>query len=324
LDYAPLGKTGLRASVAGLGCGGFSQLGLAKGKSESEAIALVREALDLGVNLIDTAPGYGTEPVVGKAIAGRVRDKVIVCTKSLIHNRAGLIPVEDIVASLERSLRVLGTDHVDVFMLHAVSPQVYTHARDTVALALLREKEKGKLRHLGITETAPNDHEHRMLAEALPEGPWEVAMLGYHMLHQNAERIVLPLTRARGVGTLLMFAVRSIFSQPQRLKSAMQDLKARGLLPASIADSSDPLGFLVHAGGASSLTDAAYRFVRHTAGVDVVLFGTSDRAHLRENIASLEKPALPAADVEKIKVLFGHLVGTGLDAPSHNPGATAP
>src|SRR6185295_12337680 len=55
MDYVTLGRTGLRVSVAGLGCGGFSRLGLGTGKSEAEAIGLVRQALDLGINLLDTA-----------------------------------------------------------------------------------------------------------------------------------------------------------------------------------------------------------------------------------------------------------------------------
>jgi L-galactose dehydrogenase len=68
MEYVTLGRTGLRVSVAGLGCGGFSRLGLGTGKSEEEAVALVRHALDLGVNLLDTAAVYGTEGVVGQAI----------------------------------------------------------------------------------------------------------------------------------------------------------------------------------------------------------------------------------------------------------------
>lgn len=65
------------------------------------------------------------------------------------------------------------------------------------------------------------------------------------------------------------------------------------------------------------MTDAAYRYVRHEPGVDVVLFGTGDQAHLRSNIESLLKPPLPAADRRRLAELFGHLVGVGLD----NPGA---
>lgn len=323
MDYVPLGNTGLRASVAGLGAGGFSRLGLNKGKSESEAVGLVREAMDLGVNLIDTAPPYGTEKVIGKAIAGAPREKLIICTKSAIHRRDQMIPAAEVIASLENSLRTLGTDFVDVFMLHAVPASVLAHASDVIVPALLREKEKGKLRHIGLTETAPNDHQHEMLTHALPAGLWEVTMLGFNMLHQNAKQFLFPLTHEKAIGTLLMFAVRSIFSNPERMRATMVDLGARGLLPASIAESSDPLGFLVHAAGASSLTDAAYRYVRHTAGVDVVLFGTSDPAHLRANVASLEKGPLPKGDLEKISALFGHLIGVGLDAPAHNPGATA-
>jgi len=63
MQYATLGRTGLRVSVAGLGCGGNSRLGLSVGKSEQEAIALVRCAIDLGVNFFDTAEAYGTEEV---------------------------------------------------------------------------------------------------------------------------------------------------------------------------------------------------------------------------------------------------------------------
>src|SRR5215813_8775028 len=82
MEYTTLGKTGLRVSVAGLGCGGFSQLGLAQGKSESDAIAIVRHALDLGVNLFDTAAAYGTEEMLGTAIKSVRREEVVICTKA--------------------------------------------------------------------------------------------------------------------------------------------------------------------------------------------------------------------------------------------------
>ena len=70
-----------------------------------------------------------------------------------------------------------------------------------------------------------------------------------------------------------------------------------------------------HPGGASSLTDAAYRYVRHEPGVDVVLFGTGDTEHLRANVASILKSPLPAADRTKLEDLFSHLRGVGLELP---------
>jgi len=123
---------------------------------------------------------------------------------------------------------------------------------------------------------------------------------------------------------LLMFAVRNIFSKPDRLRATMRELADDGLVPRELADNPDPLGFLVHDGGASSLIDAAYRFVRHEPGVDVVLFGTGEPAHLKTNIASILKPPLPETDRARLAELFGHLVGVGLDAPHLSPPSRRP
>ncbi|HTV87397.1 MAG TPA: aldo/keto reductase [Stellaceae bacterium] len=319
MDYTTLGRTGLRVSVAGLGCGGFSRLGLGTGGSEGDAIAIVRAALDLGVTLFDTAAAYGTEPVLGRALQGVKREAVVICTKAPFGvSNPNTLP-ERAVASLDRSLKELGTDYVDVYQLHGIAPAAYDHAVRVIAPALLREKEKGKFRFLGITETAPGDPGHDMVRHACADGVWDVAMIAFHMLHQNARERAFPLTRQHGVGTLLMFAVRNIFSQPGRLQGTLRELAADGLVPRAVADDPDPLGFLVHPGGAVGVIDAAYRFVRHEPGVDVVLFGTGDPAHLRSNIASLLRPPLPAADRARLAELFGHLVGVGLDAPHLTP-----
>jgi len=315
MEYTTLGRTGLNVSVAGLGCGGFSRLGLGTGKSEADAIAIIRAALDLGVNLFDTAAAYGTEPVLGRALAGVPRDKVVICTKAPFGVSNPDSSPERAVASLDRSLKELGTDYIDVYQLHGIAPRAYDHAFDALAPALLREREKGKFRWLGITETAPGDPQHQMVQRAARDGVWDVAMVAFHMMHQNARSAVFPLTQEHRVGTLMMFAVRNIFSRPERLASTMRELAADGLVPQALADDPDPLGFLVHDGGATSVIDAAYRFVRHEPGVDVVLFGTGDHEHLRSNIASILKPPLPAADRDRLAALFGHLVGVGLDAP---------
>jgi aryl-alcohol dehydrogenase-like predicted oxidoreductase len=135
------------------------------------------------------------------------------------------------------------------------------------------------------------------------------------MMHQNARELVFPVTREHKVGTLLMFAVRNIFSQPGRLQATLRDLAANGEVAAALAENDDPLGFLIHEGGASSVVDACYRYVRHEPGVDVALFGTGSPTHLKTNIESLLKPPLPKADHQRLGALFGHLVGVGLDAP---------
>ena len=315
MEYIGLGRTGLRVSVAGLGCGGFSQLGLGRGKSEAEAVALIHRALDLGVNLFDTAAAYGTEAVLGKALAAVRREEVVIATKAPFNVSNPNSSAASAVTSLDNSLRQLATDYIDVYQLHGVAPAAYDHACNVIAPALLKEKAKGKFRHLGITETAPHDPEHKMLQRAVADGVWDVAMVGFHMMHQNAREAVFPLTRQHRVGTLLMFAVRNIFSRPGQLAATMQELAAEGEVPRWLTETDNPLGFLIYEGGAQSVIDAAYRFARHEPGVDVVLFGTGDPEHLRTNIASLLAPPLPEADCARLASLFGHLVGVGLDAP---------
>ena len=253
--------------------------------------------------------------MLGKAIKSVPRDNVVICTKAPFSWSSGRADPQGIVASLDQSLRQLDTDYVDVYQLHGVAPAHYDHALHKLAPVLLREKEKGKFRFLGITETAPHDLQHDTLHRAAADGVWDVAMVGFSMTHQNARDRVFPVTREHQVGTLLMFAVRNIFSQPGRLAATLRELAAEGQVAAALAESDDPLGFLVHDNGASSIVDACYRYVRHEPGVDVVLFGTGSPAHLKTNIESLLKPPLPGADRKKLGELFGHLVGVGLDAP---------
>ena len=315
MDQVAFGRTGLSVSVAGLGCGGNSRLGLGQGKSEADAVRVARAAYDLGVNFFDTAQAYGTEAVVGEAAQQIGRDKVVLSTKSLIVKNGARLSVADLTANLEASLGLLKTDYVDVFNLHAVKPDDYAFAEAEMLPELIKARDVGKIRHIGITETSPHDPEQRTLQVALENPAWEAAMFAIHMLHQGARRYVLPLTQANGVGTMAMFVVRNIFSQPDVLADNIDALIAKGEIDASLGEGRDALGFLIHDGGARSLTDAAYRFVRHTPGIDVTLFGTGSIAHLEANIASILRPSLPETDVARLHELFGHLKGVGLDLP---------
>lgn len=310
-----LGRTGLTVSVAGLGCGGNSRLGLGRGKSPSECVSLVHAAFDQGVNLLDTAEAYGTEEIVGEALTGRDRSKFVISTKSRYAVAGQLLSAAEVVANLDQSLKRLRTDTIDVFHVHTVRPQHYDYVASEIVPALLAERDKGKFRFLGITETPPNDPDQTMMPRAVQDDCWDVAMVAFHMLHQGARTTVFPATRAKGIGTLIMFAVRNIFSRPDALRSAIRDLAAAGRIPAAYSESNEPLGFLIHEGGATSLTDAAYRFARHEPGVDVVLFGTGDVAHVAENVASVNAPPLPETDVVRLREVFGALTGVGLDLP---------
>ena len=201
-----------------------------------------------------------------------------------------------------------------MFNLHAVDPDMYDYALGTLAPALVAQREKGKIRHFGLAENPIVDFTNETLKRALRGPVWEVFMVGFHMMHQGARENVFAATRENGVGTLLMFAVRSIFTDPPRVAREMKELAAKGLVEKWLGETDDPLGFLVHEHGAANMIEAAYRFARHEPGVDVVLFGTGDAEHLRTNVASLLKPSLPDADRAKLAALFGHLKGIGLDS----------
>ncbi|MEA3025198.1 MAG: hypothetical protein QOF91_483, partial [Alphaproteobacteria bacterium] len=185
MQYTTLGRTNLRVSVAGLGTGGFSRLGLKAGKTEEESARLIHEAVGLGINFIDTAQSYGTEGVVGRALKTIPRDQVVIATKVQFRGKP-FAPPEKVVAALDNSLRLMGTDHVDVFNLHGVEIDEYDYALQVMAPALIKEKEKGKIRHIGITENPIVDHRNEMLKRAVRDPVWEVFMVGFHMMHQGA------------------------------------------------------------------------------------------------------------------------------------------
>lgn len=307
MEYTTLGRTGLRVSVAGLGCGGPSRLGIATGGSEDNAVAVVQAAMDHGINLLDTAEAYGTEPFVGRAIAGR-RDDVVIATKAWWQNREGGLRSENgIERALNASLSSLGTDHVDVYFLHGVTLDVYREVADRFVPVLERFRDEGKVRYIGVTEHFGSDTTHEMLAEALSSDDWiDVVMVGFSLLNQTARDSVFPLTQQKKVGTLNMFAVRRALSRPDELSKQIASLRNEGVLDGEL-DPDDPLGFLVRPDGASSVVDAAYRFCRYEPGNDVVLTGTGNVDHLAENVASLVAPPLPAEDVARLREVFARV-----------------
>ena len=109
------------------------------------------------------------------------------------------------------------------------------------------------------------------------------------------------------IGVLNMFAVRRALSQPARLKELCAELVEKGVIAKNAVDLNDPLGFLLGETDAATLPEAAYRFCRHEPGVEVVLTGTGNPDHLKENIAAILKPRLPEPALAKFDALFGQL-----------------
>ena len=317
MEYIKLGKTGLKVSVACLGCGGSSTIGKSTGKTENQSINLIKTALDLGVNFFDTANVYGTEKILGKAIKNVSRDQIVISTKHQISTKDKKFSSIDIISGIENSLKELKTDYIDIFHLHGVAPKDFDHAISLMP-ELMREKEKGKFRFLGITESSPIDHNQITISKALNTNYFDVMMLAFSIMNQNAKKEILPKTMSKNIGTMSMFVVRSLFSVKGRLKKEIDRLVKNKQLPEWFLDEKEPLEYFLKDSGANNIIDACYRYVRHQKGIDTVLFGTGDIDHLKKNIRSIVNSKLSDECINKFNQYFSHLKGVGLDFPERN------
>jgi aryl-alcohol dehydrogenase-like predicted oxidoreductase len=191
----------LEVPAIGLGCMGMSEF---YGPSdETEAIATIHRAIDLGVTLLDTADMYGpftNEELVGRAIRGR-RDQVILATKCGIVRDQSNLTIRGIDGSpayilmaCEASLKRLGVDHVDLYQLHRIDPKV--PIEDSVG-AMAELVRQGKTRHIGLSEAGP-----QTLRRAAAVHPIASLQTEYSLLTRDAEAEVIPTCRELGVGFL--------------------------------------------------------------------------------------------------------------------------
>ncbi len=305
MDYTTLGRTGMRVSVMGLGCGGHSRLGQSYGLTESQSAQVVRAAFDHGITFFDTAEGYDTEAILGAGLRGIPRERVVISTKMSPVLDGRVAPREHVREALEASLSRLKMEYVDVYLLHGLSARHYDEAHRQLVPELIKLRGEGKVRAIGVTEAFVSDPGHVMLQRAMHDDCWEVIMVGFNLLNQSARDRVLSTAQQKDIGTLNMFAVRRALSDPAVLSEVISDLGRRGLVDEQAAR--DALEAVVSDGAASSLQDAAYRFCRHEPGLDVVLSGTGNAAHLASNVASITGRPLPEEHVARLREVFSRV-----------------
>lgn len=308
MEYRRLGRTNLDVSLLGLGSGGPSQLGQKSGVPESDAHTLIDVALGLGINLIDTAAAYGeSEAILGRALKGKLRESYVLCTKTGPAIREGdqtrPRTEAELVASLDSSLQRLGTDVIDVFQIHAVTPATYAHTREVLVPELQRQRDLGKIRFIGLTEAFASDHERAALRQALGDDLWDTILVGYNLLTPGPEDDVLPLAQEKDVGVLVMCAVRRKIARQADLEGVIASLKRDGLIEPDALPEEAPLDWLLH-DGIERVTDAAYKYVANTPLVHSVLTGTASVGHLRQNVDAILGPPLPEPDRQRLKSIF--------------------
>lgn len=309
MEYRRLGRTNLEVSVIGLGTGGPSQLGQKSGVPESDVHRLLDTALGLGINLIDTAAAYGeSEAILGRALRGTPRGRYVLCTKTsgTVKEGASSRPRTgpEVIASLERSLQRLQTDVIDVFQIHAVTPDTYAHTRDELVPVLEQLRTQGKIRFIGITESFATDHERGALRSALADNLFDTMLVGYNLLTPGPEADVLPLAHDQDVGVLVMCAVRRKIARQQDLEAVVAGLKQEGAIASDALPDQAPLDWLLH-DGIERVTDAAYAYTANNPLVHCVLSDTANADHLRQNVESVLGPPLPEADRQRLKSIFG-------------------
>lgn len=210
MEYRRFGRTGLRVSRLGLGCGGFGGVGsepslFGRGEDEETAFAIMDRALELGINYFDTANSYGggrSEEMIGAWLQARgARDRVVLSTK--VFNRMGPGPNDGglsrrhVVRAVEDSLRRLRTDWLDLYVTHEPDPGT---PLDETLRALDDFVHQGKVRYVG----ASNIEAWRLtralwVSDRLGLARYESVENEYNLLHRAIESEVLPLAADQGL-----------------------------------------------------------------------------------------------------------------------------
>lgn len=283
-----LGASGLYVGEIGLGC-------MSLGTEESKAVALVHEALELGVNLLDTADLYDdgrNEELVGRAIRGR-RDQVVLATK--VGNRR--IPGQDgwtwdaskayILSAVQESLRRLGTDYIDLYQLHGGTLE---DPIDETIEAFEQLKREGVIRAYGISSIRPS-----VIREYAARSSIASVMNQYSVVDRRAEETVLPLALDQGINVIARGPVASGALADGRepakgvLDYTLDELVA---LRAELRKLTSP---------ERSLSQLAIRYSLGHPAVAAVVPGASSREQLHLNVAAAEVPPLTDAELAAIR-----------------------
>jgi len=312
IENREIGRTGMKASVIGLGAGGNSRLGLSTGQDEAHAAQVVRDALDMGITIVDTAHYYRTQPAIGQALQAwsdgddTKKKQVVISTKGPYRGEDGkLLTVDNFQENIDNSLRELQLETIDIYFIHGLNLKYYEQARDRFLPVLQKNRQEGKIRFTGVTEGFESDTRHDMLQAAVQDEGWDVVMVGFNILNPSARERVLSHTRRRRIGTLGMFAVRRALIDEVWLRVLLKRMHEEGEIDAELVKSADLMESLGLKGVCDTLAEAAYRFCAYEPGMDCVLSGTSNSTHLAANIKATQKGPLPEATLRRLDDLFG-------------------
>ncbi|MDQ7095148.1 aldo/keto reductase [Desulfosporosinus sp. PR] len=261
MEYVQYGKTGMKVSRFGLGCMRFPA-------AEKEAIAMVRYAIDNGVNYLDTAFVYkDSEVITGKALKDGYRNKIYLATKSPIWN---ITKHEDFEKYLDEELVRLGTDHIDVYLLHNMNHSNWEKVKQFDGFTFLDKMlEKGKIAHKAFSI-------HNTLEafkEIVDAYDWEMAQIQLNILDVKQQVGVEGLKYAANKGLAAVI---------------MEPLRGGYILNTVPQEAQD---LLDHYSEKRSLVEWCFRWLYNMPEVSVILSGTSSLQQLKDNLKIFEQAA---------------------------------
>jgi aryl-alcohol dehydrogenase-like predicted oxidoreductase len=291
MERRVLGKTNLDVSVLGFG-------GSEIGYEEASLVTVERllgDALDAGLNVIDTAECYlGSEELIGRAVAHRRADYHLF-TKC--GHASGLDhPDWDprlLTESIDRSLKRLRTDYLDLVQLHSCSADVL---RDGAVIGVLeRAREQGKTRFIGYS----GDGEDALYA--VESGAFDTLQTSVNVADQEALDLTLPAARERGMGVI---AKRPVANAVWKHESRPEDPYVQAYW-----DRLRELDYDFLRGGVAEALAVALRFTLSVPGVHTAIVGTTKPGRWRENAEMLEAGSLSPAEFEVIRDKWKHVAG---------------
>jgi len=304
LEYRVLGKTGIEVSCIGLGC--WPMAGMVGGANwsgidDDESVATIQHAESLGINLLDTANGYGaghSERIIGRALLGR-RERYVIATKVAPRSDDPDEPIQQFIArNCEGSLERLQTEYIDVYQLHGEPDEA---DMPPIVEALTRLVEEGKIRCFGIST-----YETEVMRSLMSLGDLAMAQIGYSIVNPVG-KAGLRFAAEENLGTLIRVPLAQgaltgkYFDSLSRLDT--QDRRHERFdnprIHSALRKLSE-LSFLV-AGGKRTMVQAALRFVLDTPGVTSVIPGAKNRAQLEENAGADCVP--PLSPDERMRAL---------------------
>lgn len=334
MEYRRMGGSDLEVSAIGFGCwelGGTNYGPI----DEAAAVAAIQRAIDLGVTLIDTAPGYGfghSEEVLGRALGARRKDVVLVSKTAVSWDPVTFTRKMDSRYSTvkrinEESLRRLGTDYLDLLLIHW--PDVDTPLEETMR-ALNDLRQEGKARYVGVSNFTSYE-----LRESRTHAPICANQVGYNLFDRRWEREMFPTAQALGIGVmaygpmahgLLTGAMgRGTTFQPTDWRSSGvlfgQSLFSAENLPHNLELVERLKGIAQRLD--TTLPRLALAWVLRQPAVSVALSGCRTVAEIEENVRALEVPLSDAVIGEMDEVMAG-AAGQVDEVPGlhHLPGVT--